>query len=148
VAEDRSLIETERLILRPFDAGDLGELYGLVYADPQVRDAWSGYRETLEQFRRRFAKGSVWRVVDGIGYWAVVLKEGGTLLGLIGFQRHQHDARIVFADGARPVASNPDRVDVELTYALGRAYWKRSYATEAGTALITEGYSPSQARTL
>jgi RimJ/RimL family protein N-acetyltransferase len=59
-----SLIATARLILRPFDAGDAEELYRLVYADPDVRDAWSDYRETLEQFRRRFAEGNVWRVLD------------------------------------------------------------------------------------
>lgn len=29
---------------------------------------------------------------------------------------------------------------MELTYAIGRAYWKRGYATEAGAALIPEGF--------
>jgi RimJ/RimL family protein N-acetyltransferase len=140
MAEDRSLVETERLILRPFEAGDTEELYRLVYADPEVREAWSGYRETLEQFRRRFAEGGVWRVEDGFGFRAVILKEGGVLLGLMGFQRHQDEPGIVLGDGARPVASDPDLVDVELTYALGRAYWKRGYATEAGAALIAMGF--------
>jgi RimJ/RimL family protein N-acetyltransferase len=140
VAENRSLVETERLILRPFEAGDAEELYRLVYADPQVRDAWSGYRETLEQFRRRFAEGGIWRLEDGFGFRAVILKEGGVLLGLMGFQRHRDEPGIVFVDGARPVASDPDLVDVELTYALGRAYWKRGYATEAGAALIPVGF--------
>jgi RimJ/RimL family protein N-acetyltransferase len=111
-----------------------------VYADPDVRDAWSGYRETLEQFRRRFADGGVWRLVDGFGFRAIILKETGALLGLIGFQRHGEEPRIVFVDGARPVASDPDFVDAELTYALGRAYWKRGYATEAGAALVAEGF--------
>ena len=58
----------------------------------------------------------------------------------MGFQRHCDEPRIVFLDGARTVASDPDRVDVELTFALGRAYWKRGYATEAGAALIAEGF--------
>jgi len=40
----------------------------------------------------------------------------------MGFQRHRDEPDIVFLDGARPVASDPDLVDVELTYALGRAY--------------------------
>jgi hypothetical protein len=69
-----------------------------------------------------------------------ILKEGGVLLGLMGFQRHRDEPGIVLVDGARPVASDPDLVDVELTYALGRAYWKRGYATEAGAALISEGF--------
>jgi RimJ/RimL family protein N-acetyltransferase len=138
--EDSSVIETERLILRPFDIGDVEELYRLVYADPSVRDAWSGYRESHDQFRRRFAEGGAWRVVDGFGFRAVVLKQGGVLLGLMGFQRHQDEPRIVLADGDRPLASDPGLVDVELTYALGREYQKRGYATEAGAALIAEGF--------
>jgi RimJ/RimL family protein N-acetyltransferase len=140
VAEGESVIETARLILRPFDAGDMEGLYRLVYADPEVRDAWSGYRETLDQFRCRFARGGVWRLAGGFGFRAVVLREGGALIGLMGFQRHQPELRIVLADGARPVASRPDLVDAELTYALGRAYWGRGYATEAGAALIAEGF--------
>jgi RimJ/RimL family protein N-acetyltransferase len=140
MAGDGPVIETERLILRPFDAGDVPELYRLVYADPEVRDAWSGYRETPEQFRRRFDAGGVWRIVDGFGFSAILLKEGGALLGLMGFQKHKADPRIVLADGTRPVGSDPDLIDVELTYALGRAYWKRGYATEAGAALIAEGF--------
>jgi RimJ/RimL family protein N-acetyltransferase len=140
MTEDESWIETERLILRPFDTEDVDELYRLAYADPEVRDAWSGYRETIDQFRRRFDEGGVWRIVDGIGFRAVILKEGGALIGLMGFQRHEAEPCIVFVDGARPVGSDPDRIDVELTYALGRAYWKRGYATEAGAALIAEGF--------
>jgi RimJ/RimL family protein N-acetyltransferase len=134
------VLETERLILRPFDGGDVEELHRLVYADPDVRDAWSGYRETPEQFRHRFDEGGVWRLVDGFGFRAVVLKESDALLGLVGFQRHEQEPRIVFGDNARPVASDPNLVDAELTYALGRAYWKRGYATEAGAALIAEGF--------
>ena len=140
MAVDGLLIETDRLILRPFHVGDVEGLYRLVYSDPEVRDAWSGYRETLEQFRLRFAEGGVWRLEDGFGFRAVVLKEGEVLLGLMGFQRHLDGAGIVLDDGARPVAGDPDLVDIELTYALGRAYWTRGYATEAGAALIAEGF--------
>jgi [ribosomal protein S5]-alanine N-acetyltransferase len=140
VVEDNPPVGTDRLILRPFDAGDAEELYRLVYADHEVRDAWSGYRETLEQFRRRFAEGGVWRLRGGFGFRAVVLKDGGVLLGLMGFQRHRDGEGIVLGEGARPVASDPGLVDAELTYALGRAYWKRGYATEAGAALIAEGF--------
>ena len=53
MTEDGPLIETERLILRPFDAGDVEGLYRLVFADPGVRDAWSRYRESLESDRIR-----------------------------------------------------------------------------------------------
>ncbi len=138
------MIETERLWIRPFVEVDVDALYPLVYADPEVRDAWSGYRETLEQFRERFRTTALWRVEAGFGFRAVVRKEGDVLIGLMGFQRYDEDedtSYIVFADGSSPVGRNPDLVEVELTYAFGRAYWGQSYATEAGRALIAEGFT-------
>jgi RimJ/RimL family protein N-acetyltransferase len=140
VIEDVPLIETDRLILRPFNVGDSKDIYRSVYADSELCDAGSGHRETPKQFQRRFAEGGVWRVTEGFGFRAVVLKESGTLLGLLGFQRHEEEPRIVLAEGARPAASDPNLIDVELTYALGRSYWRRGYATEAGATLITEGF--------
>jgi RimJ/RimL family protein N-acetyltransferase len=35
-------LQTERLTIRPFVESDVGELYQLVYANPLVRDTWSG----------------------------------------------------------------------------------------------------------
>ena len=44
------------------------------------------------------------------------------------------------ADGSSPVGHNPDQIEAELTYALGRFYWRQGYATEAGRAIIDEGF--------
>jgi hypothetical protein len=87
-----------------------------VYADPEVRDAWSGYRETLKQFRQRFSDGGAWLVTQGFGFSGVVLKGNGDLLGLLGFQWHVEEPKIIPGGGARPEASDPDLIDVELTY--------------------------------
>ena len=40
-------------ILRRFVIGDLDEIYRLVYADPLVKDAWSGVTGTPEQINER-----------------------------------------------------------------------------------------------
>jgi len=40
----------------------------------------------------------------------------------------------------RSVGFNPDFIEVELTYALGRAYWKHGYAVEMGQVLIRYGF--------
>ena len=36
------ILETPRLRLREFCLADLEEIYRLVYADPRVKDTWSG----------------------------------------------------------------------------------------------------------
>ncbi len=40
----------------------------------------------------------------------------------------------------RTVNLNPNCLEVELTYALGRAFWKKGYATEMGQAMINYGF--------
>ena len=83
------ILETERLVIRSFSMDDLDETYRLVYADPAVRDAWSGRQGTPDEIKAAFAREHVGRT-DGFGYKAVVLKAGDVLLGLIGFLRNNH----------------------------------------------------------
>jgi ribosomal-protein-alanine N-acetyltransferase len=138
-----SVLTTERLLIRPFVDDDVDELYRLVYADHKVRDAWSGYRETVEQFRMRFRAAKVWHAEDGFGFRALELKHDRALIGLMGLQKYEpgeDTSFIVFADGISGVGQNPRRIEVELTYALGRFYWNQGYATEAGRAIIGEGF--------
>ena len=138
-----SLLTTERLIIRPFVDEDVDELYRLVYADHRVRDWWSGYRETLEQFRQRFKAAKVWHAEDGFGFRALELKADPALIGLMGLQKYEpgEDTNfIVFANGTRGVGKTPAFIEVELTYALGRFYWNQGYAIEAGRAIVDEGF--------
>jgi hypothetical protein len=44
-------LETERLLLRPFIESDIDTIYALVYAGRLVREAWSGYKGTMQVFR-------------------------------------------------------------------------------------------------
>ena len=136
-------LETERLILRPFTEEDVREIYRLVYADSEVREAWSDYTGTLAQFRDRFAAEDTWHLDDGFGFLAVLLKEENRLLGLIGFQKFEpgeDTSHMVFEDPADEVGRDPEILEVELTYALGRPYWGKGYAGEAGKALIEFGF--------
>lgn len=136
-------LETERLILRPFTESDVDEAYRLVYADSDVREAWSGYSATLAEFRERFATDPVWHAEGGFGFLAAVLKEGDQLLGLMGLQKYEPGEDTSFMlpeDPADAVGADPDATEVELTYALGREHWGHGYATEAGRALIAYGF--------
>jgi RimJ/RimL family protein N-acetyltransferase len=139
-----AILETERLILRRFAIDDLDEIYRLVYADPTVKDGWSGVVGTPTEIKKRFAAKHILRAGD-FGFRAVVLKDTGSLIGLMGFQRHEpEDADGIYFlsenEPDRRVGFAPDFVEVELTYALGRAHWKQGYATEMGKAMIVYGF--------
>ena len=115
-------LETARLRLRPFGAGDLDGL-SRITADPEVMryigdgrpitrdETEANLQNIIESFRRR-----------GFGRWAVVGKAGGGLLGYCGL--------------ARPSESP----GVELVYLLGRESWGRGLATEASMAVLRYGF--------
>ena len=112
-------IETERLILRPFNLHDL-DAFALICADPEVM-RFIGNGEAL-------AKGAtkellVWIISQyeelGFGVLAVTLKENNKLLGFCGL--------------IRQVVDNEQHI--ELGYRLDRAVWGQGMATEAAQAI-------------
>ncbi len=139
------MLGTNRLLIRPFLPEDVDAIYALVYADQEVRQPLSNYKGTLEEFRERFGADKLYMGSgrDSFHYNALVRKEDGVLLGLMGFQNHADENMdwLLMPDGSRNVGHIPGVIDVELTYALGRKYWGQGYATEAGKALIEYGFS-------
>src|SRR5258708_6415298 len=87
------MLETERLLIRPFLPAESDLIYALVYADPEVRKRWSGWEGGIEEFRERYRTDKLYTGVDAgdFHYNAVVRKEDGVLLGLMGFQNHAND---------------------------------------------------------
>ncbi|MFY9609694.1 MAG: GNAT family N-acetyltransferase [Blastocatellia bacterium] len=119
---DTLSIETARLRMRPFEAGDVDELRR-VFVDPGVRrfllDDQIVSREWVEEeiaaSTARFEKGSA-------GLFCVFLKEDKTLIGFCGF---------------RPFFEPPE---LQLLYGLLPAYWSKGLATEAARAMIEFGF--------
>lgn len=138
------MLETARLWIRPFTEADVEAIYSLVYADAEVRSGWSRFAGTLDDFRERFRTEKNWHITEGFGYWALVRKSDDQLLGLMGFQNHADENMdwLLMPDGSRNVGQVPGCIDVELTYALGKAYWGQGYATEAGQSLLDYGFGP------
>ena len=113
------IVETERLILRPFCLSDsvalnhvLGDAEVMRYGDgaqtPQQVDTW--LRRCLETYQQK----------SGIGPWAVVEKPGTEAIGYCGL--------FYFPDvGGQP--------ETEVGYRLARRYWGQGYATEAVLAV-------------
>jgi [ribosomal protein S5]-alanine N-acetyltransferase len=124
--------EMERLIVRPFDMGDLNALYQQIYSDPEVTRYFSGQPYSLEEtrdwliYRIGAAKrGDFFR-------WAVIRKAEQQFLGQVGLD--------AFANCyyRYPEDPNPqyNAVEVELNFAFGRAFWGQGYAYEACQPVI------------
>ncbi len=114
------ILETPRLILRRLTLDDLDALAEL-YRDPAVRrffpEGTLTRAETLEELE--------W-IIDvyygryGYGLWATILKETGELIGRCGLLPWTLEGRF----------------EVEVAYALARAYWGRGLATEAAQGIV------------
>jgi [ribosomal protein S5]-alanine N-acetyltransferase len=127
-------LETDRLLLRPFTHHDEA-IHRLIYADPVVARRFCGTTRTLEEVREWLIHRAWQAAEDDLGFWAVVRTADDSLLGLVALQPYvpwwivwEHDPQ-----------ARHHRLEVELSYALGRAHWDHGYATEAGRALI--GYA-------
>lgn len=108
------LLETPRLLLRPFAAGD-ALLVHEVYSDPDVmRYVATGPMSDIAVTERLLADYAAHQTRHGYSFWAVFERSSGTLVGDAGLYR-------------TPTG------EVELGYTLGTAWWGRGYATEAAS---------------
>jgi [ribosomal protein S5]-alanine N-acetyltransferase len=117
-----TLFQTERLRIRPWTLSnaDVAQAFAM-YSDPEVarfiRDApeesLETQRATLERVLGRFADAP-----QGIGWWAVELKETGRVIGTV---------------SVKPL---PGHDSTEIGYHLARPYWGKGYATEAARGAI------------
>ena len=104
-----------------FSQADLDDL-SVIYADADVMRFLSGNPLTREQtagWLKYFLDG--WENF-GFGWWAVVLKENGMLIGHCGLQF---------------IHVTPE---VEVTYGLAKEYWRRGLASESARACLRYGF--------
>jgi RimJ/RimL family protein N-acetyltransferase len=117
-------LETERLRLRLFRAGDF-EDYAALYADPEVlRYLGSGPQP--------WDRGRSWRhlafllghwELAGSGSWALEHRESGAFVGTVGF-------------------SEPEGwPGFELAWALAPRWWRQGYATEGARAALEYAFA-------
>lgn len=111
-------IETERLLLRTLDEGDIDALVGL-WTDPQVT-AFLGGPRNPEELRRSFCEDLRGQAPHPHDLWPVVEKSSGDVVGHCGLL-------------AKEVDGLPE---VELVYILAASAWGKGYATEIGRALM------------
>jgi len=113
------MISTERLQLRKWRPGDADELY-LLARDPDVGPAAGWPVHTSPENSLDIIKG----VLSAPETYAVVLRDGGTLLGSVGLHFVPHVE-----------AGFPEK-EYELGYWIGKPFWGSGYAPEAAKALL------------
>lgn len=116
-----NIIETARLILRPWQENDLEELEQL-FTDPAVR---KGRHLPLERIRA-IARSSLqqWQR-NGFGPWAALDKATERWIGRVGLDE---------------LADWPDTDKIEISWELHRDWWGKGLATEAGLAVLRFGF--------
>ena len=114
------LLQTDRLIVRTWSQDD-AESGFRIWSDPEVmRYVGTGQpKTTLEETQAWLGRMRAHQELHGFGFWAVVEKKTGQLIGScgMGYQR----------DGGLPL---------EFGYTLARSHWGQGYATEAATACL------------
>jgi RimJ/RimL family protein N-acetyltransferase len=119
-----TILETDRLLLRHLVLEDLEALFAF-YTDPEViryiPDAPRTYEETKEELEW-FLNGHP-RFPE-LGLWATIHKETSEFIGRCGLLPWTID----------------DQHEVEVAFALSRAYWGQGLATEVAQALVDYGF--------
>ena len=128
------VLETDRLVLRPLEEGDV-DLCVTLYTDPEVmkfirepRTA-AQVEEKMPLFCRR---------AGGIGVWCVADKANDEKLGTavllpLPVEEHDLDWSLLSGDGL------PD-AEIEVGYILRQQAWGRGIATEACKRLLKFGF--------
>jgi RimJ/RimL family protein N-acetyltransferase len=118
------ILETDRLLLRRLQPGDLDGLYAL-YCDLEVRkyipDAPLTYEEAREELEW-FLNGHPRH--PELGLWATIYKETGAFIGRCGLLPWTIDGQ----------------AEVEVAYLLAKEYWGRGLGTEAARAIADYGF--------
>lgn len=115
-------IETERLLLRFFEAADFDSTYRLFndqavqkYLSPENKRTRGRLKITFEKFRLRWEE-------RGFGIWCVCEKTSQKMIGYCGFQ---------YLDKTG---------NVEIVFAYLKEHWKKGFATEAANACLRFGF--------
>jgi RimJ/RimL family protein N-acetyltransferase len=117
------MIETDRLLLRPWDDSEL-PLMVRWNADPVLMQHFGATRTPAET-EARFRLMQQWQQTLGFSFWALERKADGQVIGNCGL-------KLVTVPW-------PEPTDIEIGWMLVRDAWGQGYATEAATAALAYG---------
>lgn len=124
-SQGRTVIETPRLILRPWRDSDL-PLFAEQNADPVAMRFLAGGVLTKERSNAYAARAMAHLAAHGFCKWAVEAPGVSPFVGAVGLTRVGFEAAFTPA--------------VEVAWRLHRRWWGRGYASEAAEAAISDGF--------
>lgn len=116
------LIETKRLILRPFAESDLSDFYEYASVEGVGERAGWQHHESIEKSREILS-----RFISEDKTFAICLKESGKVIGSLGVERYGLEDKLTEFDGYR---------GREIGFVLAKDYWGRGFMPEAVTAVM------------
>ncbi|MEO7854178.1 MAG: GNAT family N-acetyltransferase [Rubrivivax sp.] len=119
-------LETPRLRLRPFEHADWHDYAGICADAEVMRYIGDGTAQTTDQAWQSMAAFLGHWALLGYGMWALQHREGGPLLGRVGY------------------LDRPGWPGFELGWVLGREHWGHGYAREAAAAALKHAFEVLQ----
>ncbi|MEM9921622.1 MAG: GNAT family N-acetyltransferase [Bacteroidota bacterium] len=119
------IIQTDRLVLRQFEAKDANGFYEM-NADPEVIRHTGDLPFTSVEAAQLFIESYDHYQQYGFGRWTVLDRQKEEYLGFCGLKY------------------SPDKQEVDLGFRLIRRYWGLGYATEAAMACLNYGFEHLQ----
>ena len=119
-----NILETQRLLFRHFEPGDLDALYAL-YRDPEIRRYFPDGTLTLEETREEleyYLQGHPRH--PELGLWAAIEKATGRLIGRCGLLPWKLDGQD----------------EVEIAYMIEKSRWGQGLGTEAAQGIRDYAY--------
>jgi ribosomal-protein-alanine N-acetyltransferase len=126
----RSVVETERLIVRSLEPGDVEALAAL-WCDPRAT-AYLGGPRRFDEVCRTLRDDLALAVQPTFDLWPTIEKASGRVVGHCGLLDKEIEGR----------------VEIELVYVLAPWAWGRGFATEAGRAIRDHAVTTLQRRRL
>jgi ribosomal-protein-alanine N-acetyltransferase len=117
------MLETPRLILRPFTIEDLDRMAELMANKDFMR--FSMGPKTLEETQKDFLEKVINWDRDGLpSQFAMIIRSSSALVGYCGFFHHEVDGKM----------------EIEIGYRLDSNFWNRGLTTEAARAVRNHGF--------
>lgn len=117
---------TDRLILRPWDTGDVEDLYKYA-AEPEVglRAGWPPHKSVGDSME------VIYNYLMKAGSYALVYKETNEVIGAIA----------IFAGSKEERGLGADPYQAEIGYWIGKPFWNQGLMTEAVKPLVDFGFN-------